>query len=100
MISCVATLEGKEIKAKVKPKEKAEQMYLDAIKEKKTAFLLQELQEDIFHLKIGHLSAGAGCQVKISYMTELMVDSGKTRLTVPTTIAPRYIPHTETIKTP
>ena len=35
---------------------------------------------------------GAGAKIKIKYLTELPVEDGKIKLTIPTTIAPRYVP--------
>eukprot|EP00090_Calanus_glacialis_P005452 TRINITY_DN14219_c0_g1_i3.p1 TRINITY_DN14219_c0_g1~~TRINITY_DN14219_c0_g1_i3.p1 ORF type:complete len:804 (+),score=256.05 TRINITY_DN14219_c0_g1_i3:133-2544(+) len=90
--ACSAELEGRTVEAKVQEKEKAQKLYDEAIKEKKTAFLLQETKADIFQLNVGNLSPGAGCKVKITYLMELPVEDGKTRLTIPTTIAPKYVP--------
>merc|ERR1711892_329142 len=90
--ACSAELEGRNVDSKIQEKEKAQKLYDEAIKEKKTAFLLNETKADIFQLKIGNLSPGAGCKVKITYLLELPVEDGKTRLTIPTTIAPKYVP--------
>jgi len=90
--ACSAQLEGRNIDSKIQEKEKAQKLYDEAIKEKKTAFLLNETKGDIFQLKIGNLSPGAGCKVTITYLMELPVEDGKTRLTIPTTIAPKYVP--------
>ena len=46
-------------------------------------------------MKLGQLKAGAGAQVKLTYIMELPVEDKATRLTIPTTIAPRYIPPTD-----
>ena len=56
--------------------------------------MLNETSADIFKMKLGHLKGGATAQVRLSYVMELPVE-GKahaTRLTIPTTIAPRFIP--------
>jgi len=90
--ACSAELEGRTVEAKIQEKEKAQKLYNEAIKERKTAFMLEETKADIFQLKIGNLSPGAGCTVKITYLMELPVEDGKTRVTIPTTIAPRYVP--------
>ena len=57
--------------------------------------MLNETSADIFKMKLGHLKGGATAQVRLSYVMELPVE-GKahaTRLTIPTTIAPRFIPY-------
>jgi len=45
-------------------------------------------------MKLGHLKVGATAQVRLSYIMELPVEgkADATRLTIPTTIAPRFIP--------
>ena len=72
-------------------KKRAEEMYEKAVKEKKTAVLLTETRPDIFQLKLGSLSPGSECLVTITFVLELPVEETKTRLTIPTTIAPKYI---------
>ena len=83
---------GKEIVAKVQERQKAEQMYEKAKLERKTAVLLSEIRPDIFELKLGSLSARSECLVTVRYVMELPVEDTKTRLTIPTTIAPKYVP--------
>ena len=89
--ACSAVLDGKTIVAKIQENKKAEKMYNDAISEKKTAVMLSSTRPDIFEMKIGHLAPGSECSVTIKYVMELPVEEGKTRLTIPTTIAPKYI---------
>ena len=72
-------------------KQKAEEKYEKAVKEKKTAVLLTETRPDIFQLKLGSLSAGSECLVTVTFLMELPVEETKTRLTIPTTIAPKYV---------
>ena len=72
-------------------KQKAEEKYEKAVKEKKTAVLLTETRPDIFQLKLGRLSAGSECLVTVTFLMELPVEETKTRLTIPTTIAPKYV---------
>ena len=73
-------------------KQKAEEKYEKAVKEKKTAVLLTETRPDIFQLKLGSLSPGSECLVTVTFLMELPVEESKTRLTIPTTISPKYIP--------
>ena len=77
---------------KISKKAEAQKIYDDAIKDNKTSFLLEETKADIFQLHVGNLSSGAKCKVKITYIMELPVEDGKTKLTIPTTVAPRYTP--------
>ena len=76
----------------VKLNEEAEADYKKAIAEGKTGFLAQATRQDILNIKIGHLSAGTSCSITITYITEANLEDGKIRLTIPTTISPKYIP--------
>ena len=79
--------------AKVQKKQKAEEIYEKAKREKKTAVLLTETRPDIFQLRLGSLSPRAECIVTVTIVMELPVADTKTRLTIPTTIAPKYVTH-------
>ena len=46
--------------------------------------------------KVGNLAAGSGAKSRITYVTELKVEGGEIRFYLPTIIAPRYIPTTDT----
>ena len=46
---------------------------------------------------MGNLAPGSGAKIRITYVTELKVEGGgEIRFYLPTTIAPRYIPATDT----
>ena len=92
VVDFTAELEGREIQTAIKEKEAAKEEYKQAVQNRQTAFLLEETKPDIFEIKVGHLSPGAGCKIKMTYLSELPVEEGKTKLTIPTTVAPRYIP--------
>jgi len=92
VVDFTAELEGRKIQTTVKEKEAAREDYNEAVRNRQTAFLLEETKPDIFEIKIGHLSPGAGCKISLTYLSELPVEEGKTKLTIPTTVAPRYIP--------
>ena len=55
-----------------------------------TAIILEETAPDIFSMMLGQLKPGAGAKVKLTYIMELPVEDKSIRLTIPTTIAPRY----------
>ena len=46
----------------------------------------------MFRASIGNLPPGKEVLVRITYVTELPVDDGRLRFTLPTTIAPKYAP--------
>ena len=87
-----AQLEGRTIRTEVKEKVEARADYDRAVANHQTAVLLEEIKQDIFQVRVGQLSPGAGCEVRLTYLTELPVEEKRTRLTLPTTVAPRFIP--------
>ena len=87
-----ATIDGREIVAEVKEKHEAKREYNQAMKEGQTAILMNEVSPDIFSMSLGQLKPGSKAIIKMTYMMELPVENGMTRLTIPTTIAPRYRP--------
>ena len=85
-------LEERIVKTVVREKRVAREEYEESVKGRQTAVLLDQTQPDIFQMKVGHLSPGSGCQVTVRYISELSVEDRKTRITIPTTVAPRYVP--------
>ena len=59
---------------------------------KRTALILEETKSDVFEIKVGQLKPGSKAKVVIKYISELPVEEEAVRLTVPTTVAPRYTP--------
>jgi len=92
VVDFTAELEGRKIRTEVREKEEARQEYNQGVQNRQTAVLLEETKPDIFEVKVGHLSPGSGCRIVISYLTELPVVEKRTKLTIPTTVAPRYTP--------
>jgi hypothetical protein len=87
-----ATIDGKKTVIEVNEKELARSDYEGAIKDRKTAVLLEETQPDIFRMKIGQLKPGTEANISIKCICEFPVEDNKIKLTIPTTVAPRYIP--------
>ena len=87
-----ATIDGNEVVAVIKEKDKAKAEYHQAMNEGKTAIMLNEVSPDVFCLKLGQLKPGSRASIKLTYIMELPVENGQTKLTIPTTIMPRYKP--------
>merc|ERR1719410_130067 len=87
-----AVVEGRRVVGKVKEKQEAREKYRSAVAQGRTAMKVEEVKADILELKVGRLAAGAGCKVTLTYLLEADVEQEKTRLTLPTTLAPRYRP--------
>jgi hypothetical protein len=92
VISFEAEIDNRKICTQVKEKEKARNEYDDAMRNHRTAVLLEETQPDIFQIKLGQLKPQNEATIIIKYVSELPVEDGKVKLTIPTTIAPRYVP--------
>ena len=92
VISFEAEVDNRKIVTEIKEKQEARNDYDEAIQDRKTAVLLEESQPDIFQIKLGHLKPNKQAKITITYISELPVEDGKIKLTIPTTIAPRYIP--------
>ena len=53
---------------------------------------MEETRPDILEILVGHLGPGAGASVSLVYILEVPLEGDKSRLTIPTTISPKYIP--------
>ena len=81
----------------MKRKEEAKADYDEAVNSGLSAFLLEESgRPDVFQISVGRLAPGATATILITYITEVPLDevtgTSKARLTIPTTIAPKYVP--------
>ena len=87
-----AVVEGRRVVGKVKEKQEGREEYRSAVAQGRTAMKVEEVKADILELKVGRLAAGAGRKVTLTFLLEADVEQEKTRLTLPTTLAPRYCP--------
>ena len=63
---------------------------------RQTAVLVEETTPEVLKIKLGQLKPGSGATIKLTYISELPAEGDSIRLTIPTTIAPRYAPPTDT----
>lgn len=73
-------------------RDKAFDIYDEAMAAGHGAFLLDEERPDVFQASIGNLPPGKDVLVRLTYVTELPVDEGRLRFVIPTTVSPRYAP--------
>ena len=88
-----AEVEGRRVVGK--EAQKAREEYKKAISQGRTAVMMEEVKADILKLKVGRLASGAGCKVSLTFLLEADVEE-RTRLALPTTLAPRYRPPSHT----
>jgi Ca-activated chloride channel family protein len=84
---------GRRIKSSVKEKESAFEAYDNAVETGNNAALLDMHEKDILTISLGNLLPGEELKAEVEYISELSVSDGIIRLQIPTSVAPRYIPH-------
>jgi len=87
-----AIIDGTLVIGEVKERDEAFRMYDDAIERGDGAFLLDEERPDVFQASVGNLPPGKEALLKLTYVSELAVEDGAVRFSLPTTVSPRYAP--------
>ena len=87
-----ADIDGKKITGHIEDREKAFEMYDDALERGDGGYLLDEERPNIFTLSVGNLNPNAEVMIEIDYVTLLDMTGKSVRFFLPTTISPRYIP--------
>jgi Ca-activated chloride channel family protein len=87
-----AVVDGTLVVGEVHERDKAFEIYDDAMADGHGAFLLDEERPDVFQASIGNLPPGKEVLVRLTYVTELSIDGGRARFSIPTTVSPRYAP--------
>ena len=91
VVGLEAYIDGKRIRAEIKEKEEARQLYDDAITSGFTAALGEEKTKDIFSLMIGNLPPGKEADVCLTMVSELDIEAdGSVRVVLPVVLKPRY----------
>jgi Ca-activated chloride channel family protein len=80
------------IEGTVEERDKAFEIYDDAMAEGDGAFLLDQERPNVFHLSVGNVLPGQVVDVQIRLVSQVRYDSNFVRLMIPTTISPRYTP--------
>ncbi|PUE55710.1 hypothetical protein B9Z37_03985 [Limnohabitans parvus II-B4] len=83
-------LNGKRLSGVVKPRKVAESEYDQAIDTGDLPVMLEKAGKDLYTANIGNIQPGDEVVVEIDYAQILKVVDGAIRLSMPTTIAPRY----------
>lgn len=83
-------LDGKRIVGRVMERDAAFDRYDDAMISGDGAFLLDQERPNIFTASVGNLMPGKSASIELSYLTELAPEGEGVRLSLPTTVSPRY----------
>lgn len=93
VVGLEAVISGKRIKAQIKEKEEAKQIYDDAIGSGFTAALAEEKSGDIFSISLGNLPPKGEAELYLKLVGELPIDAdGGVRFSLPAVLKPRYTP--------
>jgi hypothetical protein len=80
------------IHGRVEEREKAFEVYDDAMAAGHSAFLLDQERPNIFTVSVGNLRPQQTIEIAITYVTLLTFEGAAIRLLIPTTVSPRYVP--------
>ena len=83
---------GKRQEAKVETRDKAFEAYDRALDEGSRAALLDAETEGVLSLRLGNLDANDSMLVEVSWVQIVEETAGSLRVSIPTSIAPRYFP--------
>jgi Ca-activated chloride channel family protein len=90
LLGIAVVLNGETLHGQVSAKAAAREQYEDALTEGHTALLLTVQPNGTHTLELGNLLAHETAVVKLHYAQVLQPEQGSLRLTLPTTLAPRY----------
>ncbi len=83
-------LNGKRMQAAVVAKKQATEKYEKAIDEGNTPVMVEKSAGGLYTANLGNLMAGEEAVIEIEYVQLLHFEQDRIRLTIPTTIAPRF----------
>ncbi len=86
------TCDGRRLEGVVKEREKAFHEYDDALFAGHGAALLEQERANVFTASVGNVLPGEETVVEITYVQRVQADEGALRWSIPTLVAPRYIP--------
>jgi Ca-activated chloride channel family protein len=87
-----ARIDGRVVRGVVKEREEAFEAYDDAMAMGHGAYLLDQERPDVFTASVGNLEPGATVELEVRTVALLRPEGTARRLTVPTAVAPRYLP--------
>jgi Ca-activated chloride channel family protein len=82
----------RRIAARIEERDRAFEVYDDALSEGHGAFLLDQERPDVFTASVGNLRPGQAAEVVLRYAAPLSFEGDAIRFVLPTTVSPRYVP--------
>ena len=90
LLGLTATMAGKTWQGTILPKSEAEENYEKAIKEGDTPIMVEKSGEGLYTAHMGNLKPDEEAIIEVEYAQLLKIEQGQVRLSIPTTVAPRY----------
>ena len=84
------TIGDREIIAQIEEKQKAQEKFDQAVKEGKTASLLEQHRPNVFQTSVGNIAPGQTIEVQITYTELLEPEEGVYTFVYPTSVGDRY----------
>jgi len=86
------SVDGRRLEAEVHEREEAFRRYDDAITAGHGGALLEQERPNVFTANVGNLLPGEETIIELEYVEPVTADEGAVRWSIPTLVAPRYIP--------
>lgn len=90
LLGLKAEIDGHRLQGTVMEKKEATQRYEKAIDEGDTPIMVERSASGLYSANLGNLKPGESAVIEIEYAQLLRFEQGQVRITVPTTVAPRY----------
>jgi Ca-activated chloride channel family protein len=90
LLGLTATMAGKTWQGTVLPKSEAEENYEQAIKVGDTPIMVEKSGEGLYTAHLGNLKPDEEAIIEVEYAQLLSIEQDQVRLSIPTTVAPRY----------
>ena len=86
------SVDGRRLEGEVQEREEAFRKYDEAITAGHGGALLEQERPNVFTANVGNLLPGEETILEIQYVEPIAVDEGAVRWSIPTLVAPRYVP--------
>ncbi|MDX2184305.1 MAG: VIT domain-containing protein [Gemmatimonadaceae bacterium] len=87
-----ALIDGRVVRGRVEEREKAFAVYDDALIDGHAAMLLDQERSDVFTASVGSIKPGERIELQIRYVALARREGDAIRVSIPTTVSPRYVP--------
>ncbi len=88
------TCAGRRMEGVVQERDEAFRAYDDAVAAGHGAALLDQERRNVFTASVGNLLPGEETLIEVEYVQRVLADEGALRWSIPTVVAPRYVPGT------